>query len=62
MHDYVVEYLPTRAGRIALARAGSGPDPVVVVPGLLSHVDALWADPSFSRWAGALGRRATVVS
>lgn len=47
-------YLDGGEGRTALAVLGEGTPAVVVVPGLLSHIDALWERPSYRAWSRGL--------
>ncbi len=52
MSDPMVEFCHTRAGpRVAYASAGTGP-PLVMVPGWLTHVTALWGHPAACEIAG----------
>lgn len=47
-------YLDGGAGRTALAVHGEGPRALIVVPGLLSHIDVLWERPSYRAWTRGL--------
>lgn len=47
-------YLDGGEGRTALAVHGAGARAVVVVPGLLSHIDVLWERPSYRAWSRGL--------
>jgi pimeloyl-ACP methyl ester carboxylesterase len=47
--------------RIAYQVLGDGPLDVVVVPGLVSHLDLIWTDPDHARFCEALARHARVI-
>jgi len=50
-----------RGVRLAVQTFGTGPTPLVFVPGFFSHVELQWADPAYARFLASLGRFARVT-
>lgn len=57
-----VHYLSVAGGSVAVTEIGSGSPTIVIAPGPLSHVDALWDDASYARWMWMLAETNRVVT
>jgi class 3 adenylate cyclase len=55
------QYARGPGGDIAYQIVGDGPVDLVIVPGWLSHVDLMWADPSWAKFVGELASFARVI-
>ena len=60
--ERAVHYLSLDGGSVAVTEIGSGSPTIVVAPGPLSHVDALWDDASYARWMWLLAETNRVVT
>lgn len=60
--DREVGYAEVPQGQMAVVELGSGSPTVVVVPGMLSHVDFLWDDPAYARWMSSMSGRHRVLT
>src|SRR6476660_7795664 len=54
------QYAKGPGGDIAYQIVGDGPVDLVIVPGWLSHVDLMWADPSWAKFVGEFASFARV--
>ena len=59
---HTVRYLDIGRTRLAVGEIGTGSPAVLVVPGVLSHVDALWEDPAYARWMATLAETRRIVT
>lgn len=58
----LVDYITHGQRRVAVSVSGSGSPTVVLVSGLVSHVDALWEDPRFVDFAARIGAASRLVT